>query len=114
HYDIYKLSKSKGPNNSNIYECFTTEQYQRVTDKLLPNAQTSIFINFGQTSVFNRELERFVQIVGITWEENGDRAFVRVSEFQNTGNVIPCSPWQPYSYYNYYDRQAVDPQIRLR
>ncbi|MGA1134214.1 MAG: hypothetical protein ACO31I_18490, partial [Prochlorotrichaceae cyanobacterium] len=105
HYDIYSFSKSDGPNNSNVYTCSATERYRRVADKLVTNAQASVFIE---------ERDRFVQIVGITWSEQGNRAFVRVSEFQTTSNVRPCSAWYPYYYYNYFDRQAVDPRIRLR
>ena len=75
--------------------------------------QTTAAAN-AQASVFIEESDRFVQIVGITWREQGNRTFVRVSEFSSTQNVRPCSPWYPYYYYNYFDRQAVDPQIRLR
>jgi len=105
HYDVYSRSTNDGPNASSIYTCYQREQYEWIADQIPAQAQRGVLIE---------EPDRFVQVVGITWQENGKSAFVRVSEFKNTGNVQPCSRWYPYYYYNSFDRQAVDPQIRLR
>jgi hypothetical protein len=101
YYDIYKHSTTEGANGSNVYTCEQAHRFQRVADDIPANAQRSISI---------QEPDRFVQVIGIVWEENGNRAFVRVSDFKNTGNVRPCLRWFPGS----YSRQAIDPRIRLR
>lgn len=99
YYQVYSQRPSDGPNPSPIYTCQFTQRDMPVVDRLEPGNQARVSI---------AETNSWVQVVGITWKENGNHAFVRVSEIESSSNVRPCSPWSNYG------RQAVDPQIRLQ
>jgi len=109
HYQVYTLTESNSPNTDRRYSCTDTDRLILAVNKMPVKSQHSVFIAVeSNTSNTNQ----FVQVVGVTWQENSDRAFVRVSQFPSSTNVQTCPTWYP-AYYS-SSRQAVDPEIGLR
>lgn len=108
HYQVYTLTESNSPNTDRSYRCSDSDRFM-LTGKMAVSAQRSVFIEAPSNT---SDKDQFVQVVGVTWQENSDRAFVRVSQFPSSSNVVSCGTWYP-TYYSSF-RQAVDPQIGLR